>query len=175
MTESQNLERDRTDMVRLAELIANAPIGGYIGAAGAEILAERACIELVLNADDFLFRQGQTSASFFLIEEGRLARVREDPKKDRPSIVHTLQKGDLVGELSFIDGTGHSLSVMALTPAVVLQFKQSDIEPLIDLHPRLMFDFMRAVIKRVHHTANEISKQQMALSDYISSGGKGRG
>ena len=65
-------------------------------------------------------------------------------------------------------------SVMALTPAVVLQFKKSDIEPLIEQHPRVMYDFMRAIIKRIHHTANEIGRQQMALSDYISTGGKGR-
>jgi len=174
MTQSQNLEGNHGDLARLTELIANAPIGSYIGASGAETLAERACVQLVLKENDFLFRRGETSASFFLVEEGRLARVREDPKRDRPSIVHTLQKGDLVGELSFIDGTDHTLSVMALTPSVVLQFKRSDIDPLIEENPRLMFDFMRAVIKRVHHTANEISKQQMALSDYISSGGKGR-
>jgi hypothetical protein len=37
-----------------------------------------------------------------------------------------------------------------------------------------MFDFMRAIIKRAHHTVSSIEKQQMALSDYISTGGKGR-
>ena len=174
MTESPALRRDQLDVGRLAELIRNAPIGGYIGAAGADILAEHACVELALKENDYLLRQGETSASFFLVEAGRLARVREDAKKDKPVLVHTLQPGDLVGEQSFIDGTPHALSVVALTPSVVLQFKKSDIEPLIDEHPRLMFDFMRAVIKRVHHTANEISRQQMALSDYISSGGKGR-
>ncbi|MGB0694890.1 MAG: cyclic nucleotide-binding domain-containing protein [Rhodospirillaceae bacterium] len=174
MTEARKLAHDSQEATRLADLIHRAPIGSYIGAEGAQILANRACIELTLSPNEYLFRQGEKSASFFLIEEGRLARVRNQSNPDNPGIIHTLEKGDLVGELSCIDGTEHRQGVMALTQATVLQFRESDIEPLITQHPRLMFDFMRAVIKRVHHTANEISKQQMALSDYISSGGKGR-
>lgn len=174
MTEARELFHDPTAIARLADVIRNAPIGTYIGDDGARILAERACVELTLAPEEYLFRRGETSASFFLIEEGRLARVRDDANREEPGILHTLEKGDLVGELSFIDGTPHARAVVALTPATVLQFRKADIEPLITTHPKLMFDFMRAVIKRVHHTANEIGRQQMALADYISTAGKGR-
>ena len=37
-----------------------------------------------------------------------------------------------------------------------------------------MFDFMRAVIKRVHLTVASVGKQQIALADYIATAGKGR-
>ncbi|WP_456380746.1 cyclic nucleotide-binding domain-containing protein [Thiolapillus sp.] len=165
---------NKPDIERVRKLILEAPIGKYIGEEGAQILAERACCEELLKDGEFLFHQGDSENSFYIVAEGRLALVKERKKGKRPRILHVLEKGDLVGELSFIDDTPHTTSVMALGDAAVLRFKAEDIRPLITEHPQMMFDFMRAVIKRVHHTLANIGKQQMALADYISTAGKGR-
>ncbi len=63
---------------------------------------------------------------------------------------------------------------MALADAAVLCFKKEDFKPLITEQPKLIYDFMRAIIKRAHHIAAEIGKQQLALADYIATAGKGR-
>lgn len=176
MTETAQGEPANAEAVaRRCLLIQQAPIGDYIGAEGARILAERASSEIRLKAGDYLLREGEPTTSFYLVASGKLLRIRESERSDRkPQILHVLEEGDLVGELSFIDGTPPTLSVMALGEATVLQFKAEDFRPLISEHPQLMFDFMRAVVKRVHHTLTDIAKQQTALADYISSGGKGR-
>jgi CRP-like cAMP-binding protein len=83
-----------------------------------------------------------------------------------------LTQGDLVGELSFIDDTPHAVSAMSLGDSSVLQFNADDVRPLINEHPQLMFDFMRAIIKRVHHTVSDLGRQQAALSNYIYNSGK---
>lgn len=173
MTQNPNIQIQKPDLDKVTQLIINAPIGGYIGEEGARVFAEHACNELILKKNDFLFQGGEKTTSFYLVTEGSFARIK-DSKKGKTRILHTLHKGDLVGELSFIDETDHARSVMALEDSAVLQFRKEDIEPLITKHPRLIFNFMRAVIKRVHHTVNDISKQQMALSDYIGTAGKGR-
>jgi len=165
---------NKPDIERVRKLIIEAPIGKYIGEEGAQILAERACCEKRLQDTEFLFHQGDLGGSFYIVAEGRLALVKERKKDKTPRVLHVLEKGDLVGELSFIDDTPHTTSVMALGDAVVLCFKAEDIRPLITEHPQMMFNFMRAVIKRVHHTVANISKQQTALADYISTAGKGR-
>lgn len=165
---------EKPDVEHIQKLIADAPIGGYIGEDGARILAERACNVIILKDGDYLFRKGEKTTSFYLVESGRVARIKDEVKDKKARVLHTLHKGDLVGELSFIDQTDHVRSVIALGDARVLQFKGEDIQPLITGHPQLMFDFMRAVIKRVHHTVKDISKQQQALADYIGTGGKGR-
>ncbi len=164
----------KTDVNQAKTLIMEAPLGQYIGAEGAQILAERVRCLLSLEDGKFLFHQGDVDNCFYIVCEGRLALVKEKKKDENPQILHVLEKGDLVGELSFIDETPHIVSVMALGNASLLRFKAEDIKPLVTEHPKLMFDFMRAIIKRVHHSVANISKQQMALSDYISSGGKGR-
>jgi len=156
-------------------LILEAPIGEYIGDHGAQVLAEHADCEIKIKDNDFLFHHGDLENNFYILSSGRLVYVKERKKKNKqPHVLQILDKGDLVAELSFIDDTPHTTSCMALGDASVICFKADDIRPLITKEPQLMFDFMRAVIKRVHHTVSKISKQQMALSDYISTGGKGR-
>jgi len=164
----------KPDIKQAKKLIMEAPIGQYIGKEGAQILAERVRCLYTMNDSEFLFHQGDVDNCFYIVCEGRLALVKEKNKDKSPQVLHILEKGDLVGELSFIDETPHFVSVMALENASLLCFKAEDIKPLITEHPKLMFDFMRAIIKRVHYSVANISKQQLALSDYISSGGKGR-
>jgi CRP-like cAMP-binding protein len=157
------------------KIIMEAPIGKYIGENGAQILANNISSEGSLKDNEFLYHQGDLTNKFYIVSKGRLAIVKERKKKtSQPHILHVLEKGDLVGELSFIDDTPHSVSVLAMGDASILCFKAKDIRPLIIEQQQFMFDFMSAVIKRVHGTLTTIGKQQTALSDYISTAGKGR-
>jgi len=159
----------------VTKLIRDAPIGEYIGDAGSKILAERAAQNLDLLDNEALYEKGSSTNSFYIIIEGRLA-IMSDPIRDRanPGILHVLEKGDLVGELSFIDGSSHGSTVRSLGQSRVISFNKSDIDPLINEHPLLVFNFMRAIIKRVHSTLMAINAQQSELLTYISTGGRGR-
>ncbi|AAP85846.1 Cyclic nucleotide-binding domain-containing protein (plasmid) [Cupriavidus necator H16] len=160
---------------RIATMIYEAPLGEYIGRDGAAILAEHAAEARLLKGDEFLYRRGDVTSSFYIVTDGRLALVREKTNERTAPIVHVLEKGDLVGELGFIDQTPHSLSVRALGDAAVLSFSAESIKPLITEHPELIFNFMRAVIKRVHHVVVTVGEHERELQEYISTGGRGRG
>lgn len=73
----------------------------------------------------------------------------------------------MIGELSFIDDEAHTSTVLSLGDSMVIQFTADNIRPLILKEPQLMFDFMRAVIKRVHTGVKAIVMQQNILSEYI--------
>jgi len=149
-----------------------APIGSYIGREGAEVLAEFAGEEMQLADKEFLFHRGEYAKTFYIVVGGRLAFVRE-ASATRPEVIfHVLEKGDLCGELSFIDGSQYPVSCCALGPAAVLSFNVSDLSALVDSHPRVVYDFMRAVIVRVHSTSASLSRQRQELADYIATGGK---
>ena len=158
----------------IAALICNAPIGQYIGEEGATILAQRAAQKIDLQDDEVLCERGVSTNCFYIVTQGRLAITNAVKDKDRTTVLHILEKGDLVGELSFIDGSGHADTVRSLGNASVISFNQDDIFPLIKDHPELIFNFMRAVIKRVHSTLTAINRQQNELLAYIQTGGKGR-
>ncbi|HQR27429.1 MAG TPA: cyclic nucleotide-binding domain-containing protein [Nocardioides sp.] len=162
-----------TDHDRIVSTIEQAPLGTYLGRQGAEVLAGYAGEERALADGEFLFHRGDPPETFFLVTRGRLAVVREPSRQRSEVIVHVLEEGDLVGELSFIDGDDHTQSVRAIDgEAAVLAFELTDFEPLIEEHPRVMYDFMRAVIVRVHQTAASLGQQQQELTDYVSRGGK---
>jgi CRP-like cAMP-binding protein len=156
----------------IAALIYNAPIGQYIGEDGAAILAQRAAQKIDLGDDEVLCDKGVSTNCFYIVTQGRLAIT--SVVRDRAAVLHILEKGDLVGELSFIDGSGHADTVRSLGNSSVISFNKDDIDPLIKEHPELVFNFMRAVIKRVHSTLTAINRQQNELLAYIQTGGKGR-
>ncbi len=157
---------------RVATTIYQAPIGQFIGREGAEVLARHAGDEVHLKDKQMLFHKGEYATTFYILTQGRLALVREATKNRPQSILHVLEEGDLVGELSFIDGSQHTVSCCALGDASVLYFAVKDLTPLIDENPRVLYDFMRAVILRVHQTSASISRQRQELADYIATGGK---
>ncbi len=162
----------KPDIERVTRLIQDAPLGQYIGESGARILAERAATESCLKDGEFLYHRGDKAEGFYIVTSGRLAFTRESGGKTH--ILHVMEEGDLLGELSFIDNTPRTVSACALGEVSVLCFNAEDIQPLVTEHPKMVFDFMRAVIKRVHHTVASIAQQQLELSDYISTGGRGR-
>lgn len=164
----------KTNTEELAALIYGAPIGQYIGEIGAKVLAEHAAQKLDLKDDEVLCEKGISTNSFYIVAKGRLAITSEQKNKDTPAILHILEKGDLVGELSFIDGSAHSVTVRSLGNSCVISFNKADIDPLIKDNPELVFNFMRGVIKRVHSTLTAINRQQNELLTYIQTGGRGR-
>ena len=164
----------KDNIQEIAALICNAPIGQYIGEEGATILAQHAAQKIDLQDDEVLCEKGVSTNCFYIVTKGRLAITSVARERDRTTVLHILEKGDLVGELSFIDGSGHADTVRSLGTSCVISFNQDDIFPLIKDHPELIFNFMRAVIKRVHSTLTAINRQQNELLAYIQTGGKGR-
>ena len=156
-----------TPLEGVAAIIHQAPLGSFLGAGGSRVLATYAGTERSLAPGEFLFRRGEPAETFYLVTGGRLA-VERTPDR----VVHVLEEGDLVGELSFIDETPHTQSVRALEEATVLEFAVGDLTTIVEEHPRVMFDFMRGVIARVHQTAAAIGREQQELADFITRGGR---
>lgn len=163
-----------TKIEEIAALIYSAPIGQYIGENGAKILAERAAQKLDLEDNEVLCEKGISTNCFYIVTKGRFAITTEANDKQTSAILHILEKGDLVGELSFIDGSAHTDTVRSLGSSSVISFNKADITPLIKDNPELMFNFMQAVVKRVHSTLTAINRQQNELLTYIQTGGRGR-
>lgn len=162
---------DRT-LDRLAAIIYQAPLGQYIGREGSETLAHYIGDELALADGEVLFRRGDRAETFFMVTSGTLAVVREETTQRPELVLHVLEPGDIVGELSFIDGTPHTVTVRAEGDAQLISFALPSLDPLVEEHPRLVYNFMRAVLMRVHHTSAAIARQQQDLTDYISGGAK---
>jgi CRP/FNR family transcriptional regulator, cyclic AMP receptor protein len=83
------------------------------------------------------------------------------------TLLHTLEPGDLVGELSFMDDVPRYAALLASGPTEVLCLARSDIETLIDREPGVVHKVMRATMRVAHRVQRRLSHQMRELENYI--------
>lgn len=114
-----------------------------------------------------LIHEGEVDNSLHLVIEGNLAVTRPAAGGDWVTL-HVLRKGDLAGELGFVDGLGHSATLRALGPTAVFSLARDKFDPLLDSNPHMVFRIMRAIIRGVHSTLRRMNQQQIEMNNYIT-------
>ncbi len=95
---------------------------------------------VVLDAGDFVYRQGDPHGLMYLIDEGRLRVLHEEG--GRQMHVTNLAEGETFGVVSALRKTPHTTSVEALTPVRLLTLSGDTLERLGEALPafRSMLD-----------------------------------
>ena len=101
-----------------------------------------------------------------LAKEGTVGIVKSAGSAEAVTI-NTMGKGDMIGELGFMDGLELYASKIALGEMKVLALEREKLETLLDTHPRIVYRVMRAIIRDVHQIQRRLSMQQAELSNYI--------
>lgn len=96
-----------------------------------------------LAAGTVLTREGQTGGLAYVIEQGTCDVLRGGRK------VAGLGPGDVVGELSLIDGGPRTATVRAATDVEVLEINGRDLQRLLRDAPRLRRSLLQALAGRV--------------------------
>jgi CRP-like cAMP-binding protein len=94
---------------------------------------------------ELLIREGAVDNSLHIVTDGNLAVTRGVAGGDWVTL-HVLRKGELAGELGFIDGLEHSASLRAMGPTKVFSLSRDNFDPLLASNPQLVFRIMRAII-----------------------------
>jgi CRP-like cAMP-binding protein len=119
-----------------------------------------------LEADEVLVAEDTSDNHLYVVVSGALGVVKNHGGNDRVLLL-TLGAGDLAGELSFIDGTRHYASLVALTPARVFAIEREKLEALLPEQPFLVYRVMRAIVRTVHEVQRRLSMQSVELANYI--------
>jgi len=80
-----------------------------------------------LQPDEVLVKEGTSDNHLYVIVSGALGVVRSAGTAERVTLL-TLNTGDFVGELSFIDETPHYASLVAITPTRVFGLEREKLE-----------------------------------------------
>ena len=109
-----------------------------------------------LRAGDVVVSEGENPTSVWLVANG-VFRVEVEHETLSHSV---LGPGDLIGELSLLDGKGASATVTSDTDSTVLRLPRSAIEAALDEQPAIGGSFWRAVAslvaQRLRTTTNEL-------------------
>ncbi len=119
-----------------------------------------------LEPGDVLVPEGTSDNHLYVIVRGTLGVVRGAGTPESVTLF-ALDAGDLVGELSFLDGTRHYASLVAIGPTRVFGLEREKLEALLPMHPQIVYRVMRAIIRTVHEIQRRISMHSVELTNYI--------
>lgn len=97
----------------------------------------------------YLTREGQAGGLMFVIVEGTADVVSGDPASGDRKVIGHLKAGDVVGELSLIDGRQRSASVLATSPVHVLEIASDDFRKLVYHSPKFVKALLRSLSAKV--------------------------
>lgn len=119
-----------------------------------------------LEPREILVREGTTDNELYLVLSGNLGVVRNAGGPNETTLI-TMSPGDFADEMSFLDGTEHYASLVALGKARILGLEREKLESLIKTHPEIVYRVMRAIIRAVHQIQRRLSMQSVELMNYI--------
>lgn len=148
-----------------ATLILNSSLGAELGAGEAGKIAGLMSSRQ-LGDGEFLLQEGTVDNTLYVLVQGKLEVIRH-VGADQTASLAVLREGDLVGELSFLDGEPHTVGLRALTDCKVLGLARESFERLIESDPHLVYKVMRAVARAAHRTMHRMNTDFIELSNYI--------
>ncbi len=89
-----------------------------------------------LPAGQLLFDEGDDGDAAYLVATGRLSVFKQDAAGEEV-LIGQLGRGDIVGELSLIDGEPRSATVYAVRDTQLIRFSREAYELLLDQYPRV--------------------------------------
>jgi CRP-like cAMP-binding protein len=143
---------------------------------GSQLASELSDHQMRTLADHLVFRdlqrgevlvgEGTSDNHLYVIVSGALGVVK-NAGTDEEVTFFTLSGGDLVGELSFLDGTRHYASLVAIASTRVFGLEREKLESLLPAHPEIVYRVMRAIVRTVHQIQRRLSMQSVELTNYI--------
>jgi CRP/FNR family cyclic AMP-dependent transcriptional regulator len=101
-------------------------------------------VEAERPAGTHLTREGKDGGLLFVLLDGMAEVVAGDGK-----VINRLGTGDVIGELSLIDGKTRSASVLAVTDVRILTLASDDFFKLVRRSPNFVRNLLRALSLRV--------------------------
>jgi CRP/FNR family transcriptional regulator, cyclic AMP receptor protein len=152
-------------VANLNELIAKSPLAKELSPGDVAIVAALAHHH-VLEDGQVLSPEGEPDSRMHVVVNGALAVSRSSPEGAWENL-HVMTAGDLVGELSFLDGTPRYAALRAAGRTEIISLDRADIESLVEKHPWIAYRLMRAIVRFTHTLQRRMSMQSSELMHYL--------
>lgn len=119
-----------------------------------------------LKHGEVLVEEGSTDDHLYVVATGVLGVVKAAGTPNELTL-NAIRPGDVVGELSFLDGSQRYASLVALSDTRVLGLSRDALEGLLDTRPKVVYHVMRAIVRVVHEIQRRLSMQTAELTNYL--------
>lgn len=119
-----------------------------------------------LKQGEVLVHEGSEDDHLYVVTSGSLGVVKA-AGTDNEMTLSVIRPGDVVGELSFLDGATRYASLLALSDTHVLGLSRDALESLLETRPKVVYHVMRAIVRVVHDIQRRLSMQTAELTNYL--------
>jgi CRP-like cAMP-binding protein len=119
-----------------------------------------------LKQGEVLVQEGSEDDHLYVVTSGSLGVVKA-AGTDNEMTLNVIRPGDVVGELSFLDGATRYASLLALSDTQVLGLSRDALEGLLESRPKIVYHVMRAIVRVVHDIQRRLSMQTVELTNYL--------
>ncbi len=157
--------RTREETPKL-ELVRNSALAVELTGDQCAVLTEVMSVRELADGE-ILVKQGASDNHLYAVVSGALAVARQVEAGGEWVTLHVLTKGDLAGELGFMDGRPHYAALRAAGPTRVLSLERGKLESLLERDPVVVYRVMRAIFRVVHVILNRMAMQTSELTNYL--------
>lgn len=108
------------------------------------------------RSGEALFYQGDQGNDLFLIASGRVKIASHSPE-GRESLVALLGKGEIIGELSMLDGKPRSAEARAIEDTTVYVLSEPAFKEFVASHPSVTWGLMRVLAERLRRADEAVA------------------
>jgi uncharacterized membrane protein len=140
-------------------MIGEVPIFGLLDDEEREALAQ------MMDCRDFkegeiIFHYGDSGGEIFILRNGSVELFIESMEGQK-IVISENEKGDVIGELSFLDGGARTATALAREATQTLVMHRDRLLEFIDKHPHAAMDLLTAVGRRLRAT-DELLRTQVS-------------
>lgn len=111
---------------------------------------------LEFGAGRYIFHEGDLGTEMYILHEGRVEIVQEDPTGE--SKLAVLEKGDFFGEMSVLEELPRTASARALTDVKLIMIDGATFDSMLRANPEIAVRIMRKLSRRLRR-ADELARR----------------
>ena len=111
----------------------------------------KSCTERTFKADETIVKQGNPGIGLFVIVSGKVKIVKRSETGERLELA-THGPGEVIGEMSVLDGANRSADVVAVEDTHCLVLSAWDFKSFMESHPEVALEILPVVVKRFRET-----------------------
>lgn len=151
-----------TPSKELIDLLASSPLFSGINPRHLRRLAAIG-EEQSLNKNDYVFHQGDTDSTFFLILEGAVRISREVAGLGEEALT-VLRPGSVFGEMALIEDSPRSADAIGHESCRLLVIKKQDLEDLLFVNRDLAYEFLWKLVRLLSRRLRETTDKMTFLT-----------
>jgi uncharacterized membrane protein len=145
-------------------MIAEVPIFGLLDDEEREALAEMMGSR-EFKQDETVFHAGDPGGELFILRTGRVELFVESTEGNK-IVLSENERGDVIGELSFLDGGPRTATAIAREDTQMLVLDRERLLDFIDKHPHAAMDVLTVIGRRLRAT-DELLRTQVSRNPNI--------